>query len=88
MDVDHLHGGEFLQRAARGQSRRQGMQTTLERDLQAVRQERDEDMRFDPSLVLMEDRTDRQVALQVFERLLPPRPTGCSTATAARDRSR
>jgi hypothetical protein len=42
MDVDHLHGGEFLQRAARGQPGREPMKTALQRHLQAVRQERDE----------------------------------------------
>ena len=69
MDVDHLHGGEFLQRAARGQPGGEPMKTALQRHLQAVRQERDEDMRLDPPLVPMEDRADRQVPLQVFERL-------------------
>jgi hypothetical protein len=29
MDIDHLHGGQCLQGTACGQSRRQGMQTTL-----------------------------------------------------------
>ena len=33
MDIDHLDGGEFLQGTARGQSRRQGMQTALQGDL-------------------------------------------------------
>jgi hypothetical protein len=33
MNIDHLHGGEFLQGTARGQSRRQGMQTALQGDL-------------------------------------------------------
>ena len=46
------------------------MEAPLQRDLQAVRQECDEDMGFDPVLVLMEDRPDRQIAFQVFERLL------------------
>jgi chromosome partitioning protein len=59
MDIDHLHGGECLQSTARGQSRRQSMQTALQGDLQAVRQERDEDMGFDPALVLMEPWADR-----------------------------
>jgi hypothetical protein len=29
MDIDHLHGGEFLQCATRGQPGRQGVQTAL-----------------------------------------------------------
>jgi hypothetical protein len=31
MNIDHPHGGEFLQSAVRGQSWRQGMRTALER---------------------------------------------------------
>ena len=45
------------------------MKMTLQRDLQAVGQERNEDMGFDPVLVLMEDRPDRQIAFRVLERL-------------------
>ncbi len=41
----------------------------MQRDLQTISQERDEDMGFDPVLVLMEDRPYRQIAFQVFERL-------------------
>jgi hypothetical protein len=44
------------------------MQAALQRDLHAVREERDEDMSLDAALVLMEDWTYRQVLLQVFER--------------------
>ena len=69
MNIDHLDGGELLESAARGQSWRQGMQATLQRDLQAVGQKRDEDVGFDPLLVLMEDRPDRQIAFQILERL-------------------
>ena len=50
MDIDHLDGGELLERAARGQSGRQGMQAALQRDLQAIGQEGDEDVGFDPAL--------------------------------------
>ena len=69
MDIDHLDGGELLERAARGQSWRQSMQATLQRDLQTIGQERNEDVGFDPALLLMEDRPYRQVTLQVLERL-------------------
>jgi hypothetical protein len=34
-----------------------------------VREERDEDVSLDAALVLMEDRTYRQILFQVFERL-------------------
>jgi hypothetical protein len=69
MDVDHLDGGELFERAARGQPGRQGMQAARQGDLHAVGQEGDEDVGLDPPLVLMEDRADRQVALEILERL-------------------
>ena len=47
MDIDHLDGGELLERAPRGQSRCQSLQATLQRDLQTIGQERDEDVGFD-----------------------------------------
>jgi hypothetical protein len=68
MNIDHLDGGKLLEGAARGQSWRQCMQATLERDLQTISQERNEDVGFDSALVLMEDRPYRQIALQVLER--------------------
>src|SRR6185312_15734938 len=55
MNIDHLDGGELFQRAACGQSRRQGVQATRQRDLHAISQERDEDVGFDPFLILVED---------------------------------
>ena len=67
MNIDHLDGSELLKRAARSQSWRQCMQATLQRDLQAISQERDEDVGFDPVFVLMEDRPYRQIALQILE---------------------
>lgn len=47
MDVDHLHGGEFLQHTARRQPGRQGVEPALQRDVQAVSQERNEDVGLD-----------------------------------------
>ena len=61
MNVDHLDGGELLESTARGQSRRQSVQATLQRDLQAISQERDEDVSFDSALFLMEERPYRQI---------------------------
>src|ERR1700676_1645759 len=69
MDIDHLDGGELVERAARGQPRRQSMKAARERDLHAISQKGDEDVSFDPLFVLMEDRTDRQVAFEIAERL-------------------
>jgi hypothetical protein len=70
MDVDHLDGGEFIERGAGGQSRGQGMESAREGDLKAIGEEGDEDMGLDALFVMMEDRADRQVALQVLEGLL------------------
>src|ERR1700726_963938 len=69
MDIDHLDGGELLERTPRGQSWCQSMQAALQRDLQTIGQERDEDVGFDPALLVVEDRPYRQIALQVLERL-------------------
>jgi hypothetical protein len=69
MDIDHLDGGELFERAARRQAWRHGMKPARQRDLHAVGQEGDEDMGLDPLLVLMEDRADRQVALEIAEGL-------------------
>ena len=70
MNIDHLDGGKLLESAPCGQSWCQGMQATLQRDLQTIGQERNENMGFDPVLLLMEDWPDRQIAFQVLERLL------------------
>ena len=67
--IDHLHGGELLDHAARRQPRRQGVQSSIQRDVQAIGEEGDEDMCLDASLELMEDGTDGQIALEVLERL-------------------
>jgi hypothetical protein len=66
MNIDHLDGSKFLQSATCGQPRGQGMQASLQRDLRAVSEERDEDMCLDPTLVLMEDRTSRRILFQVL----------------------
>src|SRR5919109_4075651 len=67
MNVDHLDGSELFERTTCGQSRRQGMKATGQCDLHAISQERDEDVGLDPRLVLMEDRADRQIALEIAE---------------------
>ena len=69
MHVDHLDGGELRQRAAGGEAWGEAVQAAGQGDLQAVGEEGDEDMGFDAPFVVMEDRTDREVALQVLERL-------------------
>jgi hypothetical protein len=65
----HLDGGKFFERTACSQAGRQGMKATDQGDLHAVSQKGDEDVGFDPRLVLMEDRANRQVAFEIAERL-------------------
>src|SRR6202045_2910919 len=57
-------------RTALGQPGRQRMQAPRKSDVQAIGQEGDEDVRLNACLELVKDRPDRQVALEVFERLL------------------
>jgi hypothetical protein len=70
MDVDHLDGGELFQGASGGQPGGEGVEPARQGDLHAIGEEGDEDMRFDPAFLLVEDRTDREVPLQVLERFL------------------
>jgi hypothetical protein len=62
----------LVERAARGQPVCESMKAAPERDLHAISQKCDEDMGFDPLFVLMENRTDRQVAFEP-SRLEPSR---------------
>ena len=70
LDVEHLHTGELVEHAARRQARRVRSQLLGQRGMQAVGEERDKDVRFDALLVLMVDRADRQIALEVLEGFL------------------
>jgi hypothetical protein len=46
------------------------MQAPRQRDVQAIGQEGNEDVRLDAGLELMKDRPDREVAFEVLERFL------------------
>ena len=70
VDVDHLHGGEFVEHAARREARRQGGKPPPQRDVQGIGQEGDEDVRLDARLMLMEDRPDSEIAFEGLEGLL------------------
>ena len=70
VDVHHLHGGELLQDGPRRKSRRTWPGHVLQRDVQAVGDEGDEDVRLDPVLPLVEDGPDGQVVLELLEHLL------------------
>ena len=61
MDIDHLHGREFLEHAASSEPWGKRLQLPAERDVQAIGEERDKDVRFDAALFLMEDRPQRQI---------------------------
>ena len=65
VNVDHLNGGEFLERAARGQARRQRFQAAAEGDVQTIGEKGDEDVRLDAPLLLMVDRPDGEVPFSV-----------------------
>ena len=68
MHVEHLDRGKFVQHRPRRQSRRQVAQPAPERQVQAIGQKRNEDVRFDPMFQLVMNRAQRQVVLEVFER--------------------
>ena len=59
-----MHGGEFLEHAARGEAWGERFELLAERDVQAISEERDKDVRFDAPLFLVEDRPDRQIAFE------------------------
>ena len=67
VDIDHLHGGELLEHAARGKAWSECFQLLAERDVQAIGEEGDKNVRFDAPLLLMEDRADRQIAFEGLE---------------------
>jgi hypothetical protein len=70
MQIDHLHGGELFDEAVRREAWRQGVQAAVERDVEAIGEEGDEDVRLDARCVLVKDRPNGEVALEVLERLL------------------
>ena len=84
VDIDHLHGGELFQHAARRQPGRQRMQAPRKSDVQAIGQEGDEDVRFDAGLNLVKDRPDRQVAPCFRRGRLLRFLNASSTATSSR----
>ncbi len=67
MHIDHLQGRHFFQHGPWRQSGGQRAQPVLERDLQAIGHEGDEDVRLDAGIGLVVNRTDRQVALDLLE---------------------
>ena len=69
MDVDHLQIGELLEDGTWGEAGRLWPGEVLQGHEQAVGDERDEDVRLDPFLELVEDGPDRKMVLELLERL-------------------
>ena len=67
MNIDHLDGGKFFERAARGEPGRESMKATGQGDVDAVSQKGDENVGFNSALVLVEERADCQVAFEIAE---------------------
>src|SRR5206468_4022081 len=65
--IDHLHGGEFFEDTSRCEAGRERVEASGERDVQTIGEE---DMRLDTLLALMEDRSEREIAFEVFEGFL------------------
>ena len=70
VQVNHLHAGELFDGAAWRQAGGQRVEPPVERDMEAIGQEGDEDMRLDARLVLVKDRPNGEVAFEVSERPL------------------
>src|ERR1700759_408490 len=70
VQINHLHGGELFDGAARRQTGGQRMEPAAERDVEAIGEEGDKDMRLVARLILVKDRPDGEVAFKISERLL------------------
>ena len=64
MDVHHLDGGELLDDGAWGEAGRLGPGEVLQGHEQAIGDERDEDVRLDALLELVEDGPDGKIVLE------------------------
>src|SRR5882672_2734317 len=68
VDVEHLDGGELVEHGPRGEAWRQRLEPSAQRDVKAIGQEGDEDVRFDAVLKLVVDRAELQIVLEILER--------------------
>lgn len=68
MDLEHLDGRKLFQHLARGETRGLAVEFFFEADVEAIGPERDEAVRLNPACFLVKNRTDRQIALEVFDR--------------------
>ena len=67
MHVEHLDSCELVEHSSRCEARRQRLEPCAQRDVQAVGQEGDEDVRLDAVLELMVDRAQVQIVLHGLE---------------------
>src|SRR5271170_122796 len=67
MDVEHLDRCKLVEHSSRREAGRQRLEPCTQRDVQAVGQEGDEDMRLDAVLELMMDRAQVQIVLHGLE---------------------
>jgi hypothetical protein len=65
--VEHLDGTELVQDLSHGEARSLQPQLLLERDVYTVGDEGEEDMRLDPALQLMIDRSHGEIAFEFLE---------------------
>jgi hypothetical protein len=68
LHVDHLHGGELVEHAARCQTGGERSQPLSQRDLKAIGQEGDKTVRLDAPLLPVEDRPDAELILERLTR--------------------
>ena len=67
MHIEHLQGGKLVEHGSRREAGRQRLEPSAERDVQAIGEERDEDVRLDALFALMVDRAQVQVVLHGLE---------------------
>src|SRR5258708_21316272 len=88
VDVEHLDSGELGEHSPRGEAGRQRLELSAQRDVKAIGQEGDEDVRFDAVLKLVVDRAELQIVLEILERGLDLDELDIETATGVPDLGR
>jgi hypothetical protein len=68
VDVKHLDGSDLVEHGPRSEAGRQRLELRAQRDVQAIGQESDEDVRFDTVLKMVVDGAELQIVLEILER--------------------
>ena len=68
VDVEHPDGGELVEHGPWSEAGCQRLELAVQRDVKAVGQEGDEDVRLDAVLKLVVDRAEFQIVLEILER--------------------